>query len=184
MNKQPNDPGAAAADKSADCGADCQCASANATPESELETLRREVAELKDKNLRLVAEMRNTVTRAQRDKVEALEYAEADFARELLVVLDGLERTCESAKNATDAKPVADGVKIVLDQFLQILRKAGIEPIAAAGQPFDPGMHEALMQQPTSDVPPGSVLSEIARGYRMKGRVLRTAKVVVAKAAG
>lgn len=184
--KQQSESNRGAADEALDAAAagapDASTGGGGAPPESEIEALRREAEELRDKNLRLLAEMRNTMARAQREKSESLEYAEADFAREVLIVLDGLERTCESAQSASDAKTVADGVRIVLDQFLQTLRKFGIESIPAVGRPFDPAVHEALMQQPSSDVPPGSVLSEIARGYRMKGRVLRTAKVIVAKA--
>lgn len=148
-------------------------------PESELEALRREVGELKDKNLRLLAEVQNQQKRFAREKQEALRYAEADFARELLVILDDFERTQESAKSATDAKAVAEGVKIVYDHFLKVLQQRGITTIESVGKPFDPNLHEALMQQPSADVAAGVVLQEAARGYRMHDRVLRPARVIV-----
>lgn len=142
------------------------------TPEQEIEKLR-------DENLRLVAELRNVTQRAQREKQEALRYAEADFARELLIVLDDLERTQESARTASKVQAVADGVRIVYEHFLKVLRGKQIEPIEALGKPFDPHWHEAMMQQPSDEHPAGTVMQEVARGYKMRDRVIRPAKVVV-----
>lgn len=145
----------------------------------EVAAVRREVEELRDKNLRLVAETQNLQKRALREKQEALRYAESEFARELLVVLDDLERTQESAKTATDVKSVADGVRIVYENFLKVLRQHEIEPIDALGKPFDPTYHEALMQQPSDKHPAGTVMQEMARGYTMHQRVIRPSRVVV-----
>jgi molecular chaperone GrpE len=150
-----------------------------AEPESELDALRREIGELKDKNLRLLAEVQNQQKRFAREKQDALRYAEADFAKELLVILDDFERTQESAKSATDAKAVAEGVRIVYDHFLKVLQQRGITTIESVGKPFDPNIHEALMQQPSADAAPGTVLHEAARGYKMHDRVLRSARVIV-----
>lgn len=143
--------------------------------------LQEEIEQLRDRNLRLVAEMQNSQRRSQRDKDEALKYAESKFAKELLVVLDGLERAREAAASATDVAPVADGVRIVYEQFLKILADHNIEPIDAVDQPFDPDRHEAVMQMPSKDKETGTVLQQLARGYQMHGRVLRPAKVIVAK---
>ncbi len=154
-------------------------AAESAAPESELDALRREVGELKDKNLRLLAEVQNQQKRFAREKQDALRYAEADFAKELLVILDDFERTQESAKTATDAKSVVDGVKIVHDHFLKVLQQRGITTIESVGKPFDPNVHEALMQQPSADVAAGSVIQEAARGFKMHDRVLRPARVIV-----
>jgi molecular chaperone GrpE len=149
-------------------------------PEAELvETLRREVAELQQQNLRLIAEMQNQQRRARQDKEESLRFAESDFARELLTVLDDLERTQESARTAADARALAEGVRITYEQFLKTLRGRGIAPIAAVGQPFDPEQHEALLQQPSDDQPAGVVLQEVLRGWTMHGRVLRPSRVIV-----
>jgi molecular chaperone GrpE len=148
-------------------------------PEDELQALRNEVGELREKNLRLLADARNSQQRAQRDKDEALKYAEGEFARELLVVIDDLERTLDSAKTAEDVEAVADGVRIIYEHFLKVLRSRGIEPIEAEGQPFDPSFHEALMQQPSEEYPAGTVMQELARGYRMHDRVIRASRVVV-----
>jgi len=148
-------------------------------PEDELQALRNEVEQLREKNLRLLADSRNFQQRAQRDKAEVLKYAEAEFARELLVVIDDLERTLDSAKTAEDVEAVADGVRIIYEHFLKVLRSRGIEPIEAEGRPFDPSFHEALMQQPSDEYPAGTVMQELARGYKMHDRVIRASRVVV-----
>ncbi len=145
----------------------------------ELTKLRARVQELEDKNLRLVAEQQNQQKRTQRDHEQSLRYAEASFARDLLVILDDLERTQESARTATDVEAVADGVRIVYEHFLKVLSQHGIEQIQAVGEPFDPSFHEALMQQPCPDCPAGTVAQELARGYKMHDRVLRPTRVMV-----
>lgn len=142
-------------------------------------TLQREVDELRDKNLRLMAELQNQQKRAQREKQESLRFAEFEFARELLVVIDDLARTQESAQTATDVRAVAEGVRILYEHFLKLLRGRHIEPIEAAGRPFDPEIHEAVLQQPSADQPAGTVLQELARGYKMHERVLRPSRVIV-----
>ena len=147
--------------------------------QSELDILRREVEELRDKNLRVLAESRNLQQRVERDKAEARKYAEADFSRELLVVLDDLERTQESAGAATDIQTVTDGVRIVYEHFLKVLKGRGIERIEALGTPFDPAVHEAIMQQPSDEHAAGVVMQEVARGYKMHDRVLRPSRVIV-----
>jgi molecular chaperone GrpE len=137
------------------------------------------IARLQDEKLRLQAEMQNVVKRAQREKQEALKYAEADFAKELLLILDDLERTRESAKTAENIQAVADGVRIVYEHFLKVLRARGVEPLEAAGKPFNPDRHEALLQQPSAEHPAGTVMQELQRGYVMHERVLRPARVIV-----
>jgi len=149
--------------------------------ESEVESLQRQVSELRDRELRAMAEMRNVQQRARREKEEALKFAESSFARELLSVLDGLELAMDAVNRGADARSVGDGVRIVFDQFKKVLTAHHIEPIDAIHQPFDPNVHEAMMQQPSGDVPPGTVLQQLARGYRMYDRVLRAAKVVVSR---
>lgn len=145
---------------------------------AELEKAQAEVKRLKDENLRVIAESRNQAQRAQRDRQESLRYAEAEFARELLIVLDDFERTRESAQRATDAKAVIDGVRIVYEHFLKLLKDRHIEPIEAVGKAFDPACHEALLRQP-SDHAEGMVIQEVARGYKMHDRVLRPSRVVI-----
>ncbi len=146
---------------------------------TEAPTLEQQVETLRDENLRLTAELRNVAQRAQRERQEALKYAEADFAKELLAVLDDLERTLESVKTVEDLQSMTEGIRIVYDHFQKVLQGRGIEAIEAKEQPFDPHLHEALMQQPSEDHPTGIVLQEFLRGYKMHGRVIRPTKVVV-----
>jgi molecular chaperone GrpE len=148
-------------------------------PAAEEPSLEQQLETLRDENLRLTAELRNVAQRASREKQEALKYAEADFAKELLIVLDDLERTLESIRTTADLQPVAEGVRIVYEHFLKVLHGRGIEAIEAKEKPFDPHLHEAMMQQPSADQPVGVVLQEFLRGYMMHGRVIRPAKVVV-----
>jgi molecular chaperone GrpE len=150
---------------------------AAAPPAGAVDDLQRELDALRDRNLRLLADMRNLQQRSQREREEALRYAEAEFARELLVVLDDLERAMQAASGA-DA-PLSEGMRITHEHFLKVLRSRGIEPIAAVGQPFDPALHEALLQQPSSQHAAGIVAQEIAPGYRMHERVIRPSRVVV-----
>jgi len=152
---------------------------AEESPATRLADLERELTELREKNLRLMAELRNQQQRAQRERAEALKYAEAEFARAVLPVLDDLERTLASAARATDAKAVAEGVRIVYEHFLKILRAHHIVPIEAVGKRFDPDVHEALMQRASREHPAGVVIEEVARGYRMFDRVIRPARVIV-----
>ena len=112
-----------------------------------------------------MAELQNQQKRALRDKQEAQRYAESEFARELLVVIDDLERTLDSAKATTDAQALAEGVRIIYDHFLKVLRGRHIAPIESVGRPFDPAFHEALLQQPSADQPDGTVLQELASGH-------------------
>jgi len=149
-----------------------------------LRALEEEIASLKDQNLRLVAETRNIQHRAQRDMAEALKYAEADFARELLRVLDDLGRTREAAQRGEDVAIIGEGIRLVLEHFFKVLRSRGIAPIEALGRPFDPHLHEAILQQPSQEYPAGVVMQEIATGYTMHDRVLRPARVVVSAGPG
>lgn len=152
---------------------------APAPPEDELTTLRREVAELRDQNLRLRAELQNQQKRVQREKQELQRYAEADLARELLAVLDDLERAHAAAGAAQDAQAVAEGVRLVAERFTKVLGDHHIVPIEAVGHPFDPAFHEAVLQQPSRELPVGTVLEQVAPGYLMHERVLRPSRVIV-----
>lgn len=165
------EPAAGAAEAPADTRG-AEPSQAEQTPEQRIEALH-------DENLRLMAELRNVRQRAQREKQEGLKYAEADFARELLVVLDDLERTQASVQTADNVQAVGEGIRIVYEHFLKVLRAHQIEPIEALGKPFDPDCHAAMMQQPSDEYPAGTVMQELARGYKMHGRVIRPSKVVV-----
>ena len=135
-----------------------------------------------DKFLRAKADYQNLQKRAAEQQRNAIHYANADFARALLQVLDDFERTLEAAEKAPEADSVVAGVKLVYEKLLKLLGDHDVEPIESLGQPFDPHLHEALMQEPSETLPPDSVLREIQRGYKLHDRVLRPSRVVVSKA--
>jgi len=148
---------------------------------SEEDKLRAQVAELKDKLLRGQAEWDNSRKRIERTKDEAVRYAGEALLEKLLPVLDNFEMGMQAAKSATDAKAISQGFEMVLAQFQQVLREAGVEPVEAVGQPFDPHRHEALGHQDSEDHPEGHVISQTRKGYKLKDRLLRPASVFVAR---
>ncbi len=135
-----------------------------------------------DKFLRAKANYQNLQKRAADEQRNAIRYANADFARSLVQVLDDFERTLEAAEEAPEAESIMSGVKLVYEKLLKLLGDHHIEPIEALGQPFDPHVHDAIMQEPCETLPPDSVLREIQRGYKLHDRVLRPARVVISKA--
>ena len=154
-------------------------AAAVAPPEDELAGLRGEVAEVRDKNLRLMAELQNQQKRVDRERQELRRYAEADLARELLAVLDDLQRAYQAAGASEHTRAIAEGVRLVGERFAKVLRDHNIVPIEAVGRPFDPTFHEAVLQQPSHELPAGTVLEEVAQGYLMHDRVLRPSRVII-----
>lgn len=150
---------------------------------AEVLRLREEVARQEQETLRQIAEVRNIQQRLQREKSEALRFASAEIVRDLLVVMDDLDRSLGAVKSGADAAALAEGVRIVNDHFMKVLKARGVESIPAVGQPFDPSLHEALMQQPSAEVPAGNVIQEVQKGYRMHERVLRPTRVIVSSGA-
>jgi molecular chaperone GrpE len=151
---------------------------------SEEDKLRAQVAELKDKLLRGQAEWDNSRKRIERTKDEAVRYAGEALLEKLLPVLDNFEMGMQAAKSATDAKAISQGFEMVLAQFQQVLREAGVEPVEAVGHPFDPHRHEALGHQDSEEHPEGHVISQTRKGYKLKDRLLRPASVFVARTPG
>jgi molecular chaperone GrpE len=140
-----------------------------------------QAAELKDRLLRAQAEWDNSRKRILREKEEAVRYAGEALLERLLPVLDNFETGMEAAKSATDPKAIAQGLEMVLAQFQQVLRDAGVETIDAVGKPFDPHRHEALGHHESHEHPEGQVLTQMRKGYKLKDRLLRAASVFVAK---
>ncbi|MEJ2066765.1 MAG: nucleotide exchange factor GrpE, partial [Deltaproteobacteria bacterium] len=104
-----------------------------------------------------------------------------ELIKELLPVIDNLERALEHTASEGAQEGIADGVAMTLQQFLGILQRFGVTPIASEGEPFDPNKHEAVMEQPTGDYDPGHVVAELQKGYLLNDRLVRPAKVAVAK---
>lgn len=138
--------------------------------------------ELKDRLLRTAADFENFKKRALKERQELQVKAREDVLREILPVIDNLERAVQAADKAPDAKAVADGVMMVLKYFEDVASRLGLERLASIGQRFDPSQHDALQQLESADHEPGTVMAEILAGYRFRDRLLRAASVVVARA--
>jgi molecular chaperone GrpE len=150
----------------------------------DLTELRAKAAErdaFKELAQRTRADFENYQKRNQREREQERLYTNSQFALEILPVLDNLERATTAAQQAGEKGPLVQGVTLVRQQFLDLLKRHGVTPIDAAGKPFDAGMHQALAQQPTAEVPPGTVMQVVEQGYLHHGRVLRPAKVIVSK---
>ena len=132
--------------------------------------------------LRERAELENFKRRMQRDKSEALRFANEPLVRDLLPVVDNLERAIAHAQGGGNGQPLSEGVQLVLRAFLDVLEKHGVTRVSATGEPFDPTRHEAVAQVETEDLPPNSVAEEHTPGYSLHNRLLRAAMVSVSKA--
>jgi molecular chaperone GrpE len=142
------------------------------------ETMER-VKEAHERMLRAAADLENYKKRAQREKEEVQKFGNEKLLKDLLPVLDNLDRALAVAP-AGD--PLAAGVTLVRTAFEQVLARHGVKGFSAVGQPFDPALHEALMQVPTAEKPPGTVMVEHARGFTLNDRLVRPALVGVAVA--
>lgn len=148
--------------------------------EAKLAAMEREKKENWDRYLRAVADLDNQRKRQKRELEDARFDTKARVLKEMLPVVDNLERAIDHADKA-ETNPIIEGVQLVLRQFLTAFERLDVVPIEAAGQPFDPNLHEAISQI-ESDAPPGTVVQVLQRGYRSGDRLLRPALVVVAKA--
>jgi len=172
--------GAAADDDGADGKAEPE---QSAAPEVDpLEAAQAEGAKLKDQLLRTLADFDNFRKRSRREIADSEKRARDELLRDLLPVFDNLERAAQHAGSASQVKALADGIEMVMRQFLDTLSKLGVERVASKGQPFDPALHEAIQNVETSEVEPGTIVNEVQAGYRAGDRLVRPAMVVVAKA--
>ena len=154
--------------------------------EAEIEELKRQVDDRQDKLLRALAETENVRRRAARDRQEASQFAISGFARDLLSVVDNLQRALASVDAAVRAADPAlaalmNGVEMTEKELRTVLERHGVTPIAAEGQPFDPHVHEALFEIPDPNVPHGTVLQVVQPGYLLHERTLRPARVGIAR---
>jgi molecular chaperone GrpE len=155
-------------------------------PADELEALRaraekaeRERDEYLDLAQRTRADFENYQKRAQREQAQERRYACGPLAADLLQALDNLERATIAARQAGEEGPLVQGVAMVQNQLLDVLRRHGVTRIEAEGRPFDPNLHEAVMQQPSAEHPPHTVVQVFEQGYLLHDRVLRPSRVAV-----
>ena len=143
--------------------------------EAEIEDLRRQVEDRQDKLLRALAETDNVRRRAQRDREEHLKYANESLIRDLIPVLDNLDRALTAGRGTPGATTVVEGVELIQRELLRVLEKNGLTRYSAVGQPFDPTRHEAIARVVSVEQPPNTVVAETALGYMLHGRLLRAA---------
>ena len=149
---------------------------------------KREAAEFKDKLLRTLAEMENLRKRTEREVLDARLYGIAGFARDVLAVADNMHRALEAIgpelRQSADANVNAliEGVELTERELLKTLEKNGVKKFSPQGEKFDPNVHQAMYEIPTSDLPPGQVAEVNQAGYMIGERVLRPAMVAVSKA--
>jgi molecular chaperone GrpE len=150
--------------------------------EAKLAVAEKEKKDNWDRYLRAAADLENTRKRQKREVDDAKLEAKNKALKEVLPVVDNLERAIEHAAAGADGapNPIIEGVQLVLRQLMTAFERLDITPVEAQGQPFDPNLHEAISQQ-ESDQPPGSVVTVLQRGYKSGDRLLRPALVVVAK---
>ena len=144
--------------------------------------LQVELAAQKDKYVRLLAEFENMRKRQERERSEIIKYAHEEIVVEFLGIYDDLERALSASKSKLEQdEALVKGLEMVVNNMRELLKKYGVKPIESVGKPFNPNMHEPLLQAETNDFPDGHVMEEFQKGYTLAGRVVRTAKVKVAK---
>jgi len=151
-------------------------------PEERIAALEAEKAEIKDRMLRIAAEFENWKKRSRKEQTDIEAKVREAVLRDMLEVIDNLDRATAATGGATDLQSVQQGIALVLRLFAQKLERYDVKPLDAKGQPFDPRLHEAISQAPSAEVAPGTVLSELQKGYKIGERLLRPAAVVVAVA--
>jgi molecular chaperone GrpE len=172
--------GSAAADAAGEAGV--ESVGDGADLEERLARAEEAAAEFREQVLRTAAELENVRRRASRDVESAHRFGVERFAREMLAVADSLEAGREAARAAGEDGAVAEGMDATLRLLVSVLEKFGVTPVEAAGEAFDPQAHEAIMTQPTGEAAPDTVLSVVQQGYRIHDRLLRPARVIVARA--
>ncbi|MDY6264136.1 MAG: nucleotide exchange factor GrpE [Fibrobacter sp.] len=152
--------------------------STEAAPSAE-EVLKQQLADATDRNLRLMAEFDNFRRRSAKEQLDIIETANGKLLEKLSEVQDNFERAFASENKAKDLEAFEKGMQMIYNQFAKILSDAGLEQIDPTGAEFDPNMHEALMQQPSETIPEGHVVTVFQKGYKLKNKILKTAKVIV-----
>lgn len=150
--------------------------------QSELDAMRDEMAQMKEHSLRALADAQNIKRRAEIDVDNARKYGAEKIITELLPVVDNLERALQAADAEIEGiKPVLEGVELTLKGFVEALSKSNVEVVDPHGEPFNPELHQAMTMIEQPEMEPNSVVAVMQKGYRLNGRLLRPAMVVVSK---
>ncbi|AFP32289.1 MULTISPECIES: nucleotide exchange factor GrpE [Marinobacter] len=174
-----------AVDKAAEENVEAAEGEPESSPSADLEALQAQVQEFQEQVLRSHAEMQNVRRRAENDVEKAHKFAVEKFVKELLPVVDSLEKAVESTEGHESSgdlvASIRQGVELTLDMFLSGLKKFNVERLNPVGEPFDPQYHEAMSMVPAPNAEPNSVVAVMQKGYLLNGRVVRPAMVMVAK---
>ena len=162
-------------------GPDTDPAARIAVLEAELAAAREEARQTNDRWLRERADLENVKKRTARQQAETVRYANEALLRDLLPVVDNLERAVGAASGGGNGKSLAEGVELVLKAFMDALQRNGVERVPAKGAPFDPAVHEAVAYVESPSHPAQQVIEEHQAGYRLNDRLLRPAMVTVSK---
>jgi len=173
------EPSDAPAENAADAAEQPAEPAAEQPAEDPTAALKAALADANDRNLRLIAEFDNYRRRTAKEQLELIETANGKLLEKLSEVQDNFERAFASENKAQDLEAFEKGMQMIYNQFAKILTDAGLEQIDPTGAEFDPNMHEALMQQPSETVPEGHVVTVFQKGYKLKNKILKTAKVIV-----
>jgi len=153
---------------------------AELTPEEQIAELEKQLAEKHDQLLRKTADFENFRKRMNQEKQNAIEYANQSLLLDIIPVIDDLERAIQAGESASDNKTLLEGVKMIEKRLTaQLESKWGLKRFISAGEPFDPNRHEALMVEKSPDVEEPIVAEDLIKGYMLKDRVIRAAKVKV-----
>jgi molecular chaperone GrpE len=149
----------------------------------EVERLQAELEAVKDRYLRLQADFENFRRRTLKEREESARYGHENLVKDLLATVDNLDRAIDHARQSGggDFESMLQGVELVQRELMGVLAKHGVEPIEAEGQPFDPNLHEAMAQEESDEVPPGTVVRVLQKGYALRDRLLRPTRVMVSR---
>jgi molecular chaperone GrpE len=150
---------------------------------AEYRKMEDQLRQAEERLLRVAADAENFKKRLQREKEEQTRYANEAFMRELLPVIDNLERALQHSAPTPNQEGLLEGLNMTLKGFIDTLARFGCTPLAAIGKTFDPKFHEAVSQDESSEVEPNTVVTELQKGYILKERLLRPAMVIVSKPA-
>lgn len=186
MSEEPNDKNGAEAEAEAPGSSGPASGTAPSSQEPKAPTdpvaeAKAEALRFKEQWMRSAADFDNFRKRSRKELEDTRKAGREELLKDLLPVFDNLERAMTSAERATEVKPVSDGLKMVLRQFIDTLGRSGITKVPTVGQQFDPGLHEAIQQVETEEHQPGTVVAEVQPGYLQGDRLIRAAMVVVAK---
>lgn len=150
----------------------------------EMEEKDARIKSLEERILYLQADFENFKRIKAKEKEDTVRFGNEVLIKELLPVLDNFELALKHSESTEDYKAVHDGVKLILNEFLKVLERAGVKPVEAMGRKFDPNFHEAMFQEEREDEEPDTVVSELQRGYLLNDRLIRPSRVGVSKRPG